>query len=141
MKRMATEQSSGTVSLADALALTVGEVMIQRPKTLPADALVADVRQLFARPSIRTVLLADGPRFAGVIERDGLPADASDEAPASDYVEADSLTVTPAMAISEAVKLLEGRAEPRLVVLDEDGATLRGLLCVNTNATGFCVRP
>jgi CBS domain-containing protein len=141
MKPMATGQSSGTVSLADAWALTVGEVMIQRPKTLPADALVADVRQLFGRPSIRTVLLADGPRFAGVIERDGLPAGAPDGAPASDYIDADTLTVTASLPVSDAVKLLEGRAEPRLVVLDEDGATLRGLLCVNTNATGFCVRP
>jgi CBS domain-containing protein len=60
---------------------------------------------------------------------------------ASDYIDADTLTVTASLPVSDAVKLLEGRAEPRLVVLDEDGATLRGLLCVNTNATGFCVRP
>jgi hypothetical protein len=40
----------------------------------------------------------------------------------------------------DAVALLEGRDEPRLVVLDEDGVTLRGLLCGNPTATGFCVR-
>jgi CBS domain-containing protein len=50
-------------------------------------------------------------------------------------------TATPGMPMSEAVKLLEARAEPRLVVLDEDGVTLRGLLCGNADATGFCVRP
>jgi len=27
------------------------------------------------------------------------------------------------------------------VVLDEDGVTLRGLLCANTTGTGFCQRP
>jgi hypothetical protein len=44
--------------------------------------------------------------------------------------------------MSEAVSLLEGRDEPRLVVLDEDGVTLRGLLCAKdtTGAAGFCVR-
>jgi CBS domain-containing protein len=121
--------------------MTVGEVMIRAPKTLPADASVGEVRRQFDRPSIRTVLLTEGEAFAGVIERDGLPASAPDEAQAGDYVEADPLTVTPALPMSDAVKLLQGRREPRLVVLDEDGATLRGLLCVNTTATGFCVRP
>jgi predicted transcriptional regulator len=141
MKPMPTGPSSGTITLAEAVALTVGEVMIRQPKTLPADALVAHVRRLFERPSVKTVLLADGDRFAGAIERGGLPADAPDDAPASDYVEADPLTVTPGPSMSDAVKLLEGRSEPRLVVIDEDGATLRGLLCVNATATGFCVRP
>jgi hypothetical protein len=95
---------------------------------------------LFERPSIRTVLLADGDRFAGVIERDGLPADAPGDAPARAYAQAEVRTVTPAMQVRDVVPLLEGRDEPRLVVLDEDGVTLRGLLCVNPTATGFCVR-
>ena len=137
---MATERSSGTIALDDAVALTVGEVMIRQPKTLPADALVADVRRLFERPSVKSALLTDGEQFAGVIERDGLPADARDDARASEYVDPDPLTVTPGLPMSDAVKLLEGRSEPRLVVIDDDGATLCGLLCVNATATGFCVR-
>jgi CBS domain-containing protein len=88
--------TEGTIPLADAVGLTVGEVMIREPKTLPAEA--------------------------------------------SDYVDPNPLTVTPGLPISDAVKLLEGRGEPRLVVLDEDGVTLAGLLCVNATATGFCVR-
>ena len=132
---------TGTVDRADALELTVGDVMIRRPKSLPADALVGDVRRMFESPSIRSVLLADGERFCGVVERDGLPAEAPDEATADGFVEADTLTVTPAMPMREAVPLLEGRGEPRLVVLDADGVTLRGLLCANTTGTGFCQRP
>jgi CBS domain-containing protein len=129
---------SGSVAFDDALAMTVGEVMIPAPKTLPADALVADVRQAFERPHVRSALLADGDRFTGVIERDGLPADAPDDAPARAYLEAEVAMVTPATPMGDAVPLLEGRGEPRLVVLDEDGVTLRGLLCTNTTATGFC---
>ena len=132
---------SQTVPLADALAMTVGEVMIRAPKTLPADASVGEVRRQFDRPSIRTVLLTEGEAFAGVIERDGLPDGAPDDAAASEYVEADPLTVPPGLPISDAVKLLAGRSEPRLIVLDEDGVTLIGLLCANPSATGFCVRP
>ena len=132
---------SQTIALADAVSMTVGDVMIRQPKTLPADALVADVRRQFERPSVRSALLADGHRFAGVIERDGLPDGAPDDAAASEYVEADPLTVPPGLPVSDAVKLLAGRSEPRLIVLDEDGVTLIGLLCANPSATGFCVRP
>lgn len=128
------------VPLQDALDSTVGGVMIAHPKTLPGDALVAHVRRAFEQPSVRTVLLAENRRFVGAIERDGLPDEAPDDEPASNYVEPEPLTVTPAMPIPEAMQLLEGRGEPRLIVLDADGATLRGLLCAHHSSNGFCVR-
>ena len=122
------------------MGMTVGEVMIARPKTLPADAVIAEVRRVFENPSMRTVLLADGEVFRGAIERDLVP----DEAPAGDaaarYVHTEPVTVTAAMPIPEAIKLLESCDEPRLIVLDEDGVTLRGLLCFHRGTSGFCVR-
>lgn len=120
--------------------MTVGDVMIRKPKTLPASALVRDVRLAFERPKTRTVLLADDDRFAGAIERGGLPGDASDDAPATSYVEPNPLTTGPQTLMTDAIELLESRDEPRLIVLDEDGVTLRGLLCANRTATGFCIR-
>jgi CBS domain-containing protein len=130
---------SGTISLEEAARKTVGDVMIRKPKTLPGDALVRDVRFAFERPKTRTVLLADGERFVGAIERGGLPGDAPDDAPARDYVESEPLTAVGATPMSDAIGLLERRDEQRLVVLDEDGITLRGLLCGNRTATGFCI--
>ena len=50
------------------------------------------------------------------------------------------MTATPAMPIPEAIKLLDDQPEPRLIVLDEDGATLVGLLCFNRGSDEFCVR-
>jgi CBS domain-containing protein len=132
---------SATVAREAAVAMTVGEVMIRSPKTLPANALVGDVRRLFERPGLRSALLAEGDRFAGLIERDGLPDDAPDDALARDYAQDDVVTVTPATMMRDAVTLVDARDEPRLVVLDEDGVTLRGLLCANGSGTGFCVRP
>jgi CBS domain-containing protein len=138
---MATEApKSRTVTRDEALGLTVGEVMIRAPKALPPHATVAEVRQAFEKPNVRTVLLADDGRFAGLIERDLLPADAPDGAPASSYLEPAPATATPQMPMPDAIKLLEGRGEPRLVVLDDDGITLRGLLCANATGTGFCLR-
>jgi CBS domain-containing protein len=131
--------ASRTVTRDEALTRTVGEVMIAAPKTLPSDALVADVRRAFERSNVRTVLLAEGDRFAGLIERGGVPADAPDDAPAIDYRDPVPATATPQTPMSEAIKLFEARDEPRLVVLDADGVTLRGLLCGNVTSTGFCL--
>ena len=125
----------------EAAVLTVGEVMISRPKTMDANAPVADARRAFENPSVRTVLLAseDGV-FRGAIEREAVPADAPDDAPAMRYADTAPVTATQATPISEAIKLLDGQAEPRLIVLDDDGATLRGLLCFNRGSSEFCVR-
>jgi CBS domain-containing protein len=131
--------ASRSVAREAALGQTVGDVMIRAPKTLPFDAVVADVRRVFEKPHVRTVLLADDGRFAGLVERDGLPADAPDSAPANAYVEPAPRTATPDTPMSEAIKLFEARDEPRLVVVDEDGVTLRGLLCGNATGTGFCM--
>jgi CBS domain-containing protein len=131
---------TGRVTTEEVIELTVGEVMMSRPKTQPADAVVADVRRAFENPSIRTVLLADQGVFRGAIEREAVPPDAPGDAPAIRYAEAAPVTTTPSMAISEAIKLLDDQPEPRLIVLDEDGATLRGLLCFNRGSGEFCVR-
>jgi CBS domain-containing protein len=124
----------------EAAVLTVGEVMIARPKTQPADAVVAEVRRAFENPSLRTVLLADEGVFRGAIERDQMPSDAPADAPAVGYADTEPVTATPAMPVSDAIKLLDDQPEPRLIVLDEDGATLLGLLCFNRGSSEFCVR-
>jgi len=137
---MADASRRGSIAREDAVGLTVGEVMISRPKTLPVDALVGDARRLFERPNVRTLLLVENEAFRGAIERDGLPPAAGDAEPVLRYVEEEPVTATPEMPMSEALQLLAGQREPRLVVLGDDGVTLRGLVCTNSTATGFCVR-
>jgi len=130
----------GTLSREQATDMLVREVMIANPKTLPASALVGDVRRVFEKKTVRTVLLADGDSFRGAIERDGLPGSATDDEPALGFADTQPLVTTPDTPMSEALALLDGRDEPRLIVLDQDGATLRGLLCADSAGTGFCVR-
>jgi CBS domain-containing protein len=131
---------SGRVSTDEVVEMTVGEVMIANPKTLPGEALVADVRRAFEHPSVRTVLLADDGLFRGVIERAQLPGRALADEPAVRYADSHPVTATSAMPIPEAIERLGHQAEPRLIVLDEDGVTLRGLLCFNRSSNEFCVR-
>ena len=101
---------------------------------------MADVRRVFDNPSVRTVLLADNGVFRGAIERELLAAEAGPDEPASGYVENDPVTTTPGVPISDAIELLDARAEPRLIVLDDQGATLLGLLSFNRSSSGFCVK-
>jgi CBS domain-containing protein len=130
----------GTLTRERAAHMLVGEVMIANPKTLPSNALVGDVRDVFEKKNVRTVLLAEDGVFRGAIERDGLPASAADDEPALRFADAKPLATTPETPMRDALALLDGRGERRLVVLDEDGVTLRGLLCADTAGTGFCVR-
>jgi CBS domain-containing protein len=122
----------------EAIEMTVAEVMVPIPKTLPADAVVRDVEAEFENPSVRVVVLTDGGAFRGTIERDDLPPGQADE-PASSYANAEPLSARPGMSMREAIALLEHCREPRLVVLDDDGATLRGMVCLSRSTNSFCV--
>jgi len=134
------DQSRHRLPREQALPLTVGEVMIARPKTFRSDIKVREVRQAFAQSSQRVILLVDGSTFQGAIDRDALDPEAPDSAPAVGFARRDVATVTPATPSAEAVEVLERNREPRLVVLDADGHTLRGLLCFNQSSGSFCVR-
>ena len=129
-----------SLSREHAVDMLVGEVMISRPKTLPPSALVRDVRDVFEKKNVRTVLLADGETFRGAIERDRVPSTAGDDEPALRFADREPLSTTPDTPMRDALSLLDEREEPRLVVLDEDGVTLRGLLCADSAGTGFCRR-
>jgi CBS domain-containing protein len=117
---------------------TTGDVMLKRPKTLPVDAYVRDVRRLFENDSVRTALLVDGERFAGALERDDVPADARDDDYARLYVRGERETVRPDLPVEAAVEKMRAAGTRRLVVLGDDGHTLRGLLCLTSDLETFC---
>lgn len=119
--------------------LSVGDVMVTRPKTTPANATVGELREVFANPHVISALLVDGDLFAGIVHRDALAAaDAADDAPATDLAAAGTVTVRPSMPLPDAVAILDGADSRRLVVLADDGETLAGLLCLDESRSSFC---
>jgi CBS domain-containing protein len=126
------------IAVGDAADQLVGDVMIKRPKTLPATATVADVRRLFENGSVQTGLLVDDGRFRGAIERPNLPDSAVGDTPALEFAVTPTATVRPDTPMREAIDLLEADSGRRLVVVDEDGETLRGLVALNSSRSGFC---
>jgi CBS domain-containing protein len=124
----------GTASTAQ----RVHEVMAGSPKTLPAETTVGELRELFANPKVRLALLADGDHFAGALERDTIPDDVDGDKPAREFARTDIPTVRPDAPVDEALEVMNADGRRRLVVLDADGSTLRGLLCLTSDRSGFC---
>jgi CBS domain-containing protein len=121
-----------------ATGLRVRDAMVASPKTMPADGTVAELRAMFANAHVTTALLVDGSAFAGLVHRDDLPGDVADDRPARALAHRDVLATQPDALLSDAVRALDARGERRLVVLDADGRTLRGLLCLTGDRSGFC---
>ena len=124
--------------VAERLRVRVRDAMLTAPKTLTVDASVGDVRRAFANPHVLSVLLVDGRVFAGALERGDVPAEECDERPAHELAHREVVTIRPDAPLAAALSKLDERGEQRLVVLDPDGQTLRGLLCLTSGRDGFC---
>jgi CBS domain-containing protein len=121
---------------AELVGRTVADVMIHRPKTLPATASVAEARAELLDDHVHLVLIVADDMLAGAVERiDLVGAPAS--APVLEHAVLDGRTVAPTVAAEDARLLLLARGRRRLAVVDERGA-LVGLLCLKRRLTGFC---
>ena len=129
---------SPSVGPPEAATRPVADVMISTPKTLPAGASADEARALFSSPKVLSVPLVDGTEFVGLLDRDDLPQAVMGEAPVREYARRTVPTITPERPMQEALDLMASTEAVRLVVLAEDGATLRGLLALDHDRTGFC---
>lgn len=115
---------------------SVAEVMIDRPKTLPGGATIAEARAALLDGHVHVVLLVEGDVLVGTVERGDL-THAPDDGLARSYAVLVGRTVVPTTPAGEAWALLVAGGRRRLAVVDEQGA-LRGLLCLKRRRTGFC---
>ena len=122
----------------DAAQQVVGDVMLATPKTLSGRATAAEARAFFDNPKVVSAVVADGDRFVGLLERSDLPSLFAGSTPIRTFVRREIATITPDRPVTEAVEILDARGLSRLVVLDADGQTLVGLLCLDRKRAGFC---
>jgi hypothetical protein len=109
--------------------------MLRNPKTLPADASVAEVRAVLDNPRVQLVLLADGERFCGAVTE--VPAEAEPDAPTLEFADRSPATIGPTESAAAAYAAAAANPQRRAIVLD-DRRNLLGLLCLNATLTRFC---
>lgn len=116
---------------------TVADVMIGRPKTLPADASVAAARAVLADDHVVLVLLTEDGVLRGTLLREDLPDTAPGPAPALPLARLTGRTVAPAAPLADVHELLVRTGRRRLAVVDDEGRLL-GLVCLKRRRTGYC---
>jgi CBS domain-containing protein len=117
---------------------TVADVMMTRPKTLRADATVADARAVFTNPKVQTCpILGDDGRLLGDLAREQVPGAEADDEPARLHADDDPPTIRPGASMQEAIDRLRELESERLCVIDADRRLL-GLLCLNGRHSAFC---
>ena len=127
------------VTLDEAAVLTVGEVMISRPKTLPLTATVADARRMFESPSVRTALIVDDGRYAGELSRADVDG-ADDAADVASLASKATGTAAQDDTVAAALERMDAAGTDRLAVVDPDGI-LRGLVCLSRSRGQLCTDP
>ena len=125
-------------SVAAGEATRVEEAMITNPKSLDLRAGAGEARRLFTNPKVLEAVLLEGESFAGLLDREALPDGLAAEAPIAPHAAPDVPTITRGRPLTEAEELMRDRGMLRLAVVEPDGHTMAGLLCLNHERTGFC---
>ena len=118
--------------------LVAADLMLRDPKTLGADASVAEVREQLADPKVQLVLLTNGRAFKGAVTH--IPPDAAASDHALLYADAGVESLSPHASADEAFERASASPTRRVIVLDDD-RNLLGLLCLNARRTRFCGMP
>jgi len=112
--------------------------MLTRPKTLPAEATVADLRRMFTNPHVESALLVDGSQFVGLVDRGQVDERSPDDMLATSLAQREMVTIRVDATVADAVERMDRNGSRRLVVVADDDTTVEGLLCLSTDRTGFC---
>ncbi len=114
--------------------LTVGKLMRRDPRTIPADATVAEFRRRYPLGSTHmVVVLDDQQRYAGLAATAELFSaeldDKADAAPVGDHVHGRDIALLPEWNVKEALAAFDrAEAETLAVIESEDNGTVIGLL-------------
>jgi CBS domain-containing protein len=116
----------------------VRDVMMLEPRSVGPATPIAEVRETFASPSVKLMLVTDGERFVGTLGRDDLPE--TGDGPIEPHVRADRPSLSPDDPVDKAMRLVREQGITRIPVVDA-GDQLLGLVCFNQSHSAFCVYP
>lgn len=126
-------------STHDLASSTVSAAITTRGKELSAADTVADARRLFVHRSVQVIPVLDEGAYVGAVGRDAISDDLSPETPLVAIASRNLPTALVGSPAPYAFELLERHGATRLVVLDDDGVTYRGLVCLRSDRERVCV--
>lgn len=127
-------------STHDLASSTVSAAITTRGKELSATDTVADARRLFGHRSIQVIPVLDaGGVYVGAVGRDAIRDEISTDAPLVAIASRNLPTALVGSSAADAFELLERHGATRLVVLEADGVTYRGLVCLRSDRERVCV--
>jgi Mg/Co/Ni transporter MgtE len=116
----------------------VRDVLLREARTVPPETPLHEVRETFANPRVKLLLVADGERFLGTIGPDDLPSGGDGTIAA--HVRQDAPRLRADDDVEAALRLVEQTGAARIPVVDESGR-LEGLVCFNHARNVFCASP
>lgn len=123
----------------DEVAAFPASAITLRGKELQADDPAAAARALLARETVKVIPVLDGARYVGAVDSNVLACAAAENVPVG-HLATSLLPVAAATAPTrEALQALDADGGSRLVVLDEDGATYVGLVCLRGDRRRLCL--
>jgi CBS domain-containing protein len=115
----------------------VTDVMMAAPHTNPVSDSIGDARAALSKSSVKLLVLVDGDRFAGTVERSDLPPDGEGSDSLAAIARVDGPRLDPADGVERALDIHRSTGAERIPVVDADGV-LCGLVCLNLGADHFC---
>lgn len=119
--------------------LPVSAAVTTRGKELATTDTVSKARRLFAHHSVRVLPVLDGTAYLGALSRDSLRDDLSPETPVAAIASRTLQTALAGTPSAQALAELDRTGATRLVVLEDDGVTYRGLVCLRSDRRHVCV--
>lgn len=120
-------------------AVPVREIVAPRGKELRIGDMVSTARVLLARSQVQTVPLLDGTRYVGAIDRRLLGSREPGELPLSSVQGVVLPVVAADTSATDALALLDADGGRRLVVVEADGETYVGMVCLRSDRVRLCV--
>ena len=116
----------------------VRDVLLREARAVTPDTPLREVRETFANPRVKLLLVADGERFLGTLAPGDLPA--GGDGTIGPHVRTDAPRLSADDGVDEALKLVRETGAARIPVVDADGR-LEGLVCFNHARNVFCASP
>ena len=113
-------------------------IVFLRPLGLRLDT-VAEARRLFAGSSVRVLPVLDGTAYAGTVSRDAIRDDHPPDTPVVAVASRSLPTALGGTPVADALAELDRTDGTRLIVLEDDGVTYRGLVCLRSDRVRLCV--